>query len=100
MTTQPWVQTAREVIAHKGYLTVDTTSGQPVEAVWGAEDDQGMEEIVGPEGAVVLDLVTAGMLVQIHDALSPTNREKFASMPLTKAVDVGWKLVARVKERA
>lgn len=43
------------------------------------------------EGKFV-DLTTAHMLVQVHDALSQDNQKKFAAMPLAKMVDVGWKL--------
>lgn len=43
------------------------------------------------EGKLV-DLTTAHMLVQVHDALGPENQKKFASMSIAKMVDVGWKL--------
>jgi hypothetical protein len=42
---------------------------------------------------MLLDAFTASMLVQVHDALSETNRRRFAEMPLLRAVTVGWKLV-------
>lgn len=48
-----------------------------------------------PEQGVLLDHFTASMLVQIHDALNVANRERFAAMPLVRAVDVGWQLAAR-----
>lgn len=49
-------------------------------------------------GYIILDAVTAGMLTQIADALKDVkNREKFTSMPLLQAVDIGWKLVQRSK---
>lgn len=91
-TTQPWLEAARAVIAHNSFLSIDVDTGAVVETEW--EGDE-----VANTNAVVLDLVTAGMLVQIHDALSPRNQEKFASMSLLKAVDVGWKLVTRSKEK-
>lgn len=45
----------------------------------------------GPE--VVVDVVTANMLLTVHDALNDENKAKFASMPLAAAVELGWKLV-------
>lgn len=99
MTAQPWLESARTVLAQHGFRTVDPVTGTPVETEWGAEDDQGIEEVVN-DNAVILDLVTAGMLVQIYDALSPRNQEKFGNMPLLQAVDVGWKLVTRAKEKS
>lgn len=94
---QNWLKAAREVVEQQSYRTVDTETGQPVQEVWGEEDDQGMEEIVGPEGAVVLDLYTASMLTQLYDALGEANKATFLAMPLPKAVDFGWKLINRVK---
>jgi hypothetical protein len=94
-----WLEAARQVVEKKQFLTVDIATGRPVETVWGEEDEQGMEEVVGPEGAVVLDMLTASMLTQIYDGLNPQNRERFGAMPLPKAVDFGWKLVKRVEEK-
>jgi len=44
-------------------------------------------------GYTILDATTANMLITIADALSKVNQEKFTSMPLTGAVNIGWKLV-------
>jgi hypothetical protein len=96
---QGWLTAARNVVEHKTFLTVDTTTSEPVETVWGQEDDQGIEEVVGPEGAVLLDLFTASMLTQVYDALGEANKARFLAMPLPKAVDFGWKLIARVEEK-
>lgn len=90
--TQGWLAAARDVLARNGFHTIDVDTGEPVETQW--EGD----EVVN-DNAVVLDLVTAGMLTQVYDALGPRNQEKFGSMPLLKAVDVGWKLVTRAKEK-
>ena len=46
-------------------------------------------------GFMVLDAVTANMLVTIADALSKEANEKFTSMPLLQAVDIGWKLIKK-----
>lgn len=97
MTVQPWVEQAHLVIAQHGFRTVDPDTGAAVETEWG-EDDQGIETVVN-DNAVILDLVTAGMLVAVYDALSPKNQENFGSRPLTQAVDMGWKLITRAKEK-
>jgi hypothetical protein len=41
----------------------------------------------------LVDITTAGMLIAVHDALNEKNQAHFASMPLVKAVTIGWKLV-------
>lgn len=45
------------------------------------------------EGLMV-DAFTAGMLVQIYDALNEENQAKFLGLPLRRMVDVGWKLAS------
>ncbi len=42
---------------------------------------------------IILDAQTAGMLVAVHDTLSPETRNKFVSLSLPEAVEIGWKLV-------
>ena len=49
------------------------------------------EEIDG----LLLDAQTANAIVQVHDALNPTNQAKFAAMPLALMVDTAWKLIER-----
>lgn len=39
-----------------------------------------------------VDLFTASMLVQVHDALNEENRARFIGLPFLRMVDVGWKL--------
>lgn len=46
-------------------------------------------------GVVLLDAVTAGMLVAVWTQLNERNRAMFVAMPILKAVDVGWRLVNR-----
>lgn len=46
---------------------------------------------------VLMDLFTASMLVQVHDALGETNRAMFVRMPIHRMVSVGWKLVSGKK---
>lgn len=44
-------------------------------------------------GGVLLDGVTASMLLAVHSKLSPENQEKLVKLPLAKAVSICWKLV-------
>lgn len=39
-----------------------------------------------------VDLFTASMLVQVHNALNEENRARFIGLPFLRMVDVGWKL--------
>jgi len=43
----------------------------------------------------LLDLFSASAMVQVHDALSPTNQARFAAMSVTKAHEVAFKLINR-----
>jgi hypothetical protein len=54
----------------------------------------------GRVGGTYLDLFTASMLVQIHDALNAENSAKFAAMPILRAVHVGWTLTRRARGAA
>ncbi len=47
-----------------------------------------------PDGALMVDVQTANLLVMVAKALNPTNRAKFLSMDLGSMVSVAWKLVA------
>lgn len=58
----------------------------------GIYDDAGQTRKL--EGAI-LDHVTASMLVQMYESLSPENQAKFDSVPLQKLLDLGWKRVGR-----
>ncbi len=47
-----------------------------------------------PDGALMVDVQTANLLVTVAKALNPTNRAKFLAMDLGMMVDVAWKLVS------
>jgi len=49
------------------------------------------------ENIPLCDLFTASTVVQIMDALSPANKEKFLSMNALAMVDITWKLVEKMK---
>lgn len=76
-----WLETARRIKERHQYESVDAITGAP------APEDA--------NGAVLLDATTASMLCAVADALTPANREKFDSMALVRAVDIGWKLVTK-----
>ena len=42
----------------------------------------------------IVDATTAHAVLTVHEALSDENKTKFADLPLTKMVDVTWKLVS------
>jgi hypothetical protein len=45
-------------------------------------------------GWTYLDAVTANLIVKVTEALNETNRNKFLSLPPSKAVEIAWKLVS------
>jgi len=51
----------------------------------------------GKMDGFIVDGVTANMLLQICDKLDPQAREKFLSLPISKMVDIGWKLATGKK---
>jgi hypothetical protein len=53
-----------------------------------------VENELNPEGTI-LDTFTTSMLVQIAEALSAPQREKFLNLPLWRMVDVGWSVAKR-----
>lgn len=107
-----WIEAARDA-AQNGWRLVDQTTGGiigevPREVLYSCEQCDssrsttchhcGQRPYRGP--GIVLDTFTASMLVAVHDALSETNRARFAGFPLTMAVDVGWKLMAQQRQPA
>ena len=44
---------------------------------------------------VLLDHFTASAIVQIYENINPRNQEKYINLPLSKMLDVTWKLVAK-----
>jgi hypothetical protein len=44
---------------------------------------------------ILIDAQSAQAVVSVHDALSPEKRAKFATMPVARACDVAWKVLAR-----
>jgi len=79
-----WIDAARDVVKKHQFVYIDPKTNQ-----------FSSEEKFKKKGVIVLDAVTANMLVQIADALNPSNRKKFTGMNILQAVDIGWKLVKK-----
>ena len=43
----------------------------------------------------LMDLFTASMLVQVYEALSPSNHDKFERLPLMNLVNFGWSMMKK-----
>lgn len=59
----------------------------------------GLRTVVGQHSARVIDghivdPTTAGLLLQVHDSLSPANKSKFHTLPLARLVDFAWSRAA------
>lgn len=76
-----WIEAARKVVKEHQYVHINPKTND-------ISDEK-------KKGYVILDATTANMLVQIADALSKTANEKFTSMSLAQAIDIGWKLVKK-----
>lgn len=46
---------------------------------------------------VYVDLFTASAVVQVHDALSDANRERYIRLPWLKMVAMTWAVIERTK---
>ena len=44
-----------------------------------------------------MDLMTASVIIQIYDALSETNKAKFAAMKITRMAEVAFKLADKCR---
>lgn len=75
-----WVASARWIVENNTHETLDPDTGL----------------ITAPNRGVLLDLFSASLMVQVHDALNETNRARFAAMPVAKAHAFALKLSARV----
>lgn len=52
------------------------------------------EPFEGGKDWIWLDAVTANLVCQVYDALSPERREKFKSLPGGVILDICWKAVS------
>ncbi len=94
-----WLTGARYAVDNKTFVMVEP------DGAWrtaGDDDWRSLEwdpldpEVEGPRGggtATVLDLLTASVLVQVHDAIRPDAQAKLTSLSIDRAVAVAWKAV-------
>jgi hypothetical protein len=78
-----WLSVCQKVVDEKSYKYINENT---------------YEELTSPnkKGTIIIDVVTANMLLKVVNALSEKNRLNFLSFPLLKAVNVGWKLIESV----
>ncbi len=74
-----WLEVARQVLKKHQMVYINPKNNE-------TSDEK-------KRGFVILDATTANMLVTIADALSKESNEKFTSMPLANAINIGWKLI-------
>ena len=77
--SESWLEIAKKVVKEKQMVYINPKTLKT------SEDKK--------RGFMVLDAMTANMLVTIADALSSINKEKFTKLPLLQAVNLGWKLI-------
>ena len=108
------IATMRGIVSRRTFAYVDNLTGELVSASDVREAEQlaersEREEVEGHEPGVLLlvrdertinpvlvDIFSASIFVQVHDALKPANRAKLLDMTVSAAMDV----VLRVVERA
>ena len=65
---------------------------------WGDSLDRlEVGEVELPEGAIIVDAVTAGVIVGVADNLSDNNRANFLNRPIVSMGYIAWTLVGGVK---
>ncbi len=70
----------------------------PVEEVRQIADSRSAQLVVSgyaEEGVVLVDKITASLLIKIYDKLSVTNQQKFAGRDVIEATNLAWKLVEK-----
>ena len=70
---------------------VDPSGDPKVDALRQIVADKQFAKVDG----VDIDLTTANLLLQIIDALSPTNRENFLSKPIEQMVNIAYKILGK-----
>ena len=111
-TPKFWLEAARLVLSKHSMLYVNVQTGLPVinqdevhdfvtsitedEADWlqFPSVDEALrrwkDNPLDRLDCTILDMQTANVLVQVYEALSPENREKFRKLPLKLAVSIAW----------
>jgi hypothetical protein len=79
-----------------GHVLPDTPRHNGVDAITAARMVCDTQQHAIFDG-VLLDTVTAAMMISLYDALKPANQQMLRSWPLVKVVDAGWRLTNRQK---
>lgn len=76
-----WVDAARWIVDHRTARRIVPETGEMVPT--------------DKRGGIALDLFSASAMIRVYDALSTSNRDKFAHMDLRAAHDVTFKLLEK-----
>jgi hypothetical protein len=82
-----WLEIAKKVVDNGSYTYVNINTNEEV------SHEDTSEDYVEDGDVVLLDMTTANMLVTVVGALNEGNRQMFTSLPIYKAVKVGWALL-------
>ncbi len=107
----PLVQSARKALKESSYQFVRAVGGALVDDETAAAADAAIPQITAdgesseapefPTATVMLDMTTAGMLVEVYDALSPANQAHFARTAAKASVErfvtMCWQVVEKAK---
>ena len=95
------LESAKYVVEHKCFVTIDH-EGKRVPTPDSIYEFSEVDEVCGTdapddlEGLLVLDMVTANLVVTLCDRLSQENTAKLLAMDPARAVGVLWRLYERV----
>jgi hypothetical protein len=76
-----WIDSAREIVKRRTACRIDCETGHLVP---NGRNRRGK--------VVLLDMFSASIMVQIHDALNPENQARFANLHVLRAHDIALKL--------
>jgi hypothetical protein len=76
----------KKIITEQQYLIIRERKNEAGE--YDIKEDCGTKK-----GWVYIDGVTANLINKIYNALSEERREKYISLPLSRLIDVSWKMV-------
>jgi hypothetical protein len=99
MSEMAWMHSARNVVEERTAKWVHPYTG----AILDVPDENNLPKFTDDQGvtypAVLLDMQTASMLDQIWRNLSPEHQAEFATYGLAGAVELGWQIVAKARNR-
>ena len=80
-----FIQTCRKVVSERQCCSINNDTGLiraeiPADLVEMAEEAEMTGAVMAPCTAIILDLFTASMVVQVYDALNEENKSKFPAL--------------------